>query len=250
MIDTFNGALTMSQTLFKGMRESPDAVRRGFTLVLLVGLLVGGVQALSAMITNSSSDRLIAEVDQTFTAVESAMEQSLQQQPRDASTDAQRELLQQIKANKAAFLTLVRAIMDLPRPLPRPVGVIFQGLGQMASTPLSYLGSLVIAVVFTHIAARQLGGQGTIQQMLGLGALSVAPHALDALNFIPAFGSTLGIIAWAWGLVILVLSTSVAHRLDSGRATLAVLLYPLIGALLLLLGCCGLFIFTLVGAGR
>ncbi|MEI7644458.1 MAG: Yip1 family protein [Chloroflexales bacterium] len=250
MIDTFNGALTLSQTLFKGMRESPDVVRRGLTLVLLVGLLVGGVQALSAMITNSSSDRMTAEIDQTITAVVTPMEQSLQQQPRDATTDAQRELLQQIKDNKEGILKLTRTMAELPRPLPRPVSVIFQGLGQMASMPLSYLGSLMLAVVFTHIAARQLGGQGTIQQMLGLGALSVAPHALDALNFIPMFGVTLFLIAHAWGLVILVVATGVAHRLDSGRATLAVLLYPLIGVLLLLLGCCALFIITLAGAGR
>jgi hypothetical protein len=105
----------------------------------------------------------------------------------------------------------------------------------------------MFAVVLTHIAARQLGGQGTIQQMLGMGALSVAPHALDALSFIPVIGSTLGVIAWAWGLVILVVATGIAHRLDSGRATLAVLLYPVIGILLLMLGCCALFILALAG---
>ncbi|NTV65063.1 MAG: YIP1 family protein, partial [Oscillochloris sp.] len=105
----------------------------------------------------------------------------------------------------------------------------------------------MLAVVSTHIAARQLGGEGNIQQMLGLSALSVAPHALDALGFIPAIGATLNLIAWVWGLVILVVATSVAHRLDSGRATLAVLLYPLIISLLFLFGCCMLFIITLVG---
>ncbi len=243
MIDTFNGALTLSQTLFHGMREAPDVVRRGLTLVLLVGLLVGGVQAISTMITNSNPDRVIADIETT-------LNQSIQQQSLAATSASQREVVQMLKENSQGVLSVVRAVMDLPTPLPRPVSVIFQGLGLMASTPLSYMGSLMFAVVFTHIAAQQLGGQGTIQQMLGMGALSVAPHALDALSFIPVIGSTLGMIAWAWGLVILVQTTSIAHRLDSGRATLAVLLYPLIGVLLVLFGCCALFLLAFVSGGR
>jgi hypothetical protein len=243
VIDTFNGALTLSQTLFRGMRESPDAVRRGLTLVLLVGLLVGGVQAISTMITNANPERVVADLETT-------LNQSIQQQSLGATSESQREAVRLLKENSEAALKLVRAVLELPTPLPRPVSTILQGLGLMVSMPLSYLGSLMLAVVLTHIAARQLGGQGTIQQMLGLGALSVAPHALDALSFIPNIGSTLGVIAWAWGLVILVLATSVAHRLDSGRATLAVLLYPVIAMLLLGLGCCALFILAIAGGGR
>ncbi|NNJ10945.1 YIP1 family protein [Chloroflexales bacterium ZM16-3] len=243
MIDTFNGALTLKQDLFRGMRESPDVVRRGFLLVLLVGLLVGGVQAISTMITSSNPDRMIA-------AIETAVDDSIQQQALAATTDEQREAVQIISDNKEGALNIVRAVMTLPTPLPRPVGVILRGLGLIASTPLSYLGSLMLAVIVTHIAARQLGGTGNIQQMLGLGALSVAPHALDALGFIPYIGQTISLIAWAWGLVILVLATSVAHRLDSGRATLAVLLYPMVGFLLLLLGCCAFFLLIIAGLGQ
>jgi hypothetical protein len=175
------------------------------------------------------------------------LNQCIEQHALGATSDSQREAVRLLKDNSAGILNLVRAIVELPTPLPRPVGTIFQGLGLVASMPLSYLGSLMFAVVLTHIAARQLGGQGTIQQMLGMGALSVAPHALDALSFIPVIGSTLGVIAWAWGLVILVVATGIAHRLDSGRATLAVLLYPVIGILLLMLGCCALFILALAG---
>jgi hypothetical protein len=243
VIDTFNGALTLNQVMFRGMRESPDMVRRGLLLVLLVGLLVGGVQAISTMISTSNPDRVVAEVSD-------ALDQSLQQQALGATSDSQREVVQIIKDNKPAILDLVRSLIELPRPLPRPVGLVLSGLGLMVSMPLNYFGSLILAVVLTHIAARQLGGQGTIQQTLGLGALSVAPHALDALGFVPVIGSTLGVIAWAWGLVILVVATGVAHRLDSGRATLAVLLYPLIGVVLLTLGCCVFFLFALVGGGR
>lgn len=241
MMDTFNGALTLNQTLLLGMRESPYVVRRGLLVVLLVGLLVGGVQGISSMITASSPDRIVAEFEAGF-------DQSVRQQALSANTPEQREVIRIINANKESLLNLVRTLVELPTPLPRPVGVVLQGLGQMASTPLTYLGGLVFAVVLTQIAARQLGGQGSIQQMLGLGALSVAPHALDALSFVPGLGPALSLIAWFWGLVVLVVATSVAHRLDSGRATLAVLLYPLIGMFLFGLGCCALFLFILLGA--
>jgi hypothetical protein len=241
VIDTFNGALTLNQNMFRGMRESPEVVRRGLLLVLLVGLLVGCVQAISTMITNSNPDRIIAEIEVGF-------DESLRQQSLAATSDEQRLGVKIITENKEAVLNLVRTLVNLPTPAPRPLSIALQSLGLALSTPLSYLSSLMLAVVLTHIAARQMGGEGNIQQMLGLGALSVAPHALDALGFIPAIGSTLSVIAWAWGLVILVLATSIAHRLDSGRATLAVLLYPTIGALLLLLGCCLFFVVT-VAAG-
>jgi hypothetical protein len=119
------------------------------------------------------------------------------------------------------------------------------------SQPFSYLGGMLLTVVCVHIAASWLGGQGTIQQMIGLGALSVAPHALDALTFIPFLGSMLAMVAWAWGLAILIVATSTVHRLDIGRAIFAVFFFPIIGILLLLLGCCVFFFLAvgLAGAG-
>jgi hypothetical protein len=243
MIDLFNGALTLNQAMIRGLRESPDAVRRGLLLVLLVGLLVGAVQGISTMISGANPEPALVQF-------EANLKESLTQQSLNATTPEQRESLRLIGENVDSGMALLRALATLPAPLPRPLGSVMQGLGVIAGMPLSYLGSLMLAVVSTHIAARQLGGQGSIQQMLGLGALSVAPHALDALGFIPALGFGLNLIALGWGLVILVLATSIAHRLDSGRATLAVLLYPLIGTLLLLLGCCAFFTFALVGGAR
>lgn len=242
MIDTFNGALTLNQNLMRGLREAPDVVRRGLTLVLLVGLLVGVVQGISIMISTASPQRVVDEVS-------AALDQSLRQQTLGANSDEQREVIRILNQNKEPALEVLRSVLELPTPLPRPVGVLFQGLGIMASTPLAYLSGLVLAVAVAHVAARQLGGEGNIQQMLGLGALSVAPHALDALSFIPILGTTLSFIAWAWGLVILIAATSIAHRLDSWRATMAVMLYPLIGALLLFLGFCVLLFFSFAAAG-
>lgn len=241
MIELLNAALTVNQNVMRGLRESPDVVRRGMMVVLFVGLLVGAVRGASDAITSASPERTIEAVRAQVTEIKGQLLDNPNADP---------QIIQLINANEEAFYALLADVIALPAPLPRPVQVAFQWLASVVSTPIAYLAGLLLAVVFTHIAARQLGGQGSIQQMLGLGALSVAPHALDALAFIPGIGPTLGLIAWGWGLVILVVATMVAHRLDSGRATIAVLLFPLLGALLAFLALCLLlFLSVTLAAG-
>lgn len=243
MMDTFNGALTLNQTMMRGLREAPDVVRRGLLVVLLVGLLVGAVEGIQLILNTGDPQRAVNLFSQQYEAFE-------QQLGLSANTPELRDLLRLLDENQAGVERLVADVAGLPTALPRPLSVGLQALGLMAGRPLSYLSGLLLAVIFTHIAARQLGGQGSIQQMLGLGALSAAPRALDALGFIPGLGGALGLIAFFWGLAILIIATSIAHKLDSGRAALAVLLYPLIGGLLGLLACCALFLLlAALGAG-
>lgn len=236
MIELFNAALTVNQNVMRGLRESPDVVRRGLMVVLFVGLLVGAVRGASDAITSASPERTIAAVRAQVTDLKGQLLDNPSADP---------QMIAFINANEEAFYALLAEVIALPAPLPRPVQVAFQWLASVVSTPLSYLAGLLVAVVFTHMAARQLGGQGSIQQMLGLGALSVAPHALDALAFVPVIGPTLGLIAWGWGLVILVVATMIAHKLESGRAAIAVLLFPLLGALLSFLALCLLLLLSL-----
>lgn len=238
VMDTFNGALTLNQRLLQGMRESPQVMRRGLLVVVLVGLLVGGVNGLRTLLGILDPARVI---DPQRAAFEAQIDQSASLIGDPAGQAALRDLLEL----PLVMFETVSELADLPSTLPRPVGALTSALWVVTTTPVAYLGSLLLAVIFAHIAARQFGGQGKIQQMLGLGALSVAPHALDALSFIPVLGPSLGLVAWGWGLVILITTTSVAHRLDSGRATLAVLLYPFVLVLLGVLGYCGMIFLSI-----
>lgn len=242
MMELFNGALTLNQDLMRGLRESPDAVTRGFLLVLFVGLLVGAANGVSGLIQGATPERTVAVLRAEF----DRQVDRLVLTSNDATTQ---ELTRIVNENEEPFFQLIEDLLSLPTPLPRPAGMAFRLLASIVSTPLSYLAGMLLAVVVAHIAARQLGGQGTIQQMVGLGALSVAPHALDALAFIPGLGPTLGFVAWVWGLVVLIVATSVAHRLDSLRSAMAVLLYPLLLALLGILVFCILFAMLIVMAG-
>ncbi len=237
MIELFNAALMLNQSAMRGLRESTDAVRRGLLIVLFVGVLVGAVQGASEIIASATPERTVA-------GVRAQVDAFVESLTLGANSEQFQPVIQFVNENEEAFYELLTELYSLPTALPWGVQLFFRWLASVVSTPLNYLAWLLFTVIFTHIAARQLGGQGSIQQMLGLGALSVAPHALDALTFIPAIGPTLRLIAWAWGLVILVVATMIAHKLDSGRATMAVLLYPLLFSLLGFLAFCGLLIFV------
>ena len=226
IMDTFNGALTLNQRVFAEMRDSADGVRRGFVLILLVGLLVGAIQSISNLISIVNPEQAVNEVLAVY-------RQTLEQQRATATTPEQREVLRLLEESEEEIGNMLRELFTLSGPLPRPVSLILQALGQTVSTPFTYLSNMLLAVIFTHIAARQLGGQGGIRSMVAVGSLSVAPHALDALTFIPVLSLPISLIAWGWGLIILVSGTAVVHRLDSGKAMLAVLLYP---SLLIVLG--------------
>ena len=226
IMDTFNGALTLNQRVFAEMRDSADGVRRGFLLILLVGLLVGAIQSASNLIS-------VTNPDQTVDAILAAYRQALEQQKEAATTPAQREVIDVLAESEEEIGNMLRELFTMPTPLPRPSRLFLQALGQTVSMPFTYLSNMLLAVVLTHIAARQLGGQGGIRSMVAVGSLSVAPHALDALTFIPVLSLPISLIAWGWGLIILISGTAVVHRLDSGKATLAVLLYP---SLLIILG--------------
>jgi hypothetical protein len=242
MIELFNGALTLNQNVMRGLREAPDAVRRGFLLVLFVGLLVGAVNGVNGLIQSRTPEQVV-------TTIRTELERQMDQLVLNSDDPGIQELTRIVNENEEPFFELLTAMLTLPTPLPRPVGLAFQLLASIVSTPLSYLSGMLLAVVATHIVAKQLGGQGHIQQMVALGSLSVAPHALDALAFIPAIGPAISLIAWAWGLVILVVATTVVHRLDSLRATMAVLLVPLLFSLLAMLAFCSLIALALAAGG-
>ncbi len=245
MIDTLNGALMLNQKLLQSMRESPDVVRRGVMIVVLVGVLVGMVDGVRQAMATLQPEQALAQ-QQDF------MEEFVDQMALNSTTPEMRVMLGFFNDNMESGFTLLKEVNALPVPLPTPLVALVRGLGVLVSWPLVYLERVLIIVAFTHIVARWFGGKGTIQQMVGLGALSVAPHALDALSIIPILGqlgSMLSMIAWSWGVVILIFATSVAHDMKPGRATLAIFFFPILGIMLFGLGCCLLSLLSIAGAG-
>lgn len=243
MIDTFNGALMIKRELMLRLHESPRVISQGLMVVLMVGLIVGGINGIRVILGSLNPE-------QELETVREAMIQSIDEQALAAQSLEQRMILGVIKENIDPGIEIAENMMALPTTLPQPVGAVTQGIAAVVSGPPAYLGNLLLAVIFTHIAAFWLGGRGSIQNMLGLGALSVAPHALDALAFIPVLGGMLQAVATLWGIAILVVATSIAHQLSTERSILAVLFFPLIAGIFLILGCCVLFgLAVTAGAG-
>ncbi|NJP04633.1 MAG: YIP1 family protein [Chloroflexaceae bacterium] len=257
MMETFNGALLLRERVFEQLRGSPQVVRRGMMIVLLVGIIVGAVDGIHILVAALNINQTIEQQRGVLESFLDDFEQQIEQEAVDEDTTQQqqqsllvsRQIVTIGRQNLDPYIAMVRDLSTLPGFLPRPVGALAYALGALVSTPLAYLAALLTAVVFTHIAAGWFGGQGNIQQMIGVGALSVAPHLLDALanafGFIESLSGLIGAIAWVWGLFIFILATSVVHRIDTGRAALAVFLFPLIGFFLAILGFCALFLFSI-----
>lgn len=242
MMDTFNKALLLNQRFFNDLRDSPHVVQQGLMIVLLVGLVVGGVKGMQIFLASDPYPGMALSLEQG--------DEFFEQMLINATDPQQRESLVEFRDNLQILSETYEAVIALPTPLPGPVAAAAWGLGKMASQPFNYLATLLMLVIFTHIAATRLGGSGTIQQMLGLGALATAPLALEALTIIPAISIIISLAAYFWSLMVLILATSVAHRIDAGRATLAVLFFPVLSIILFVCGYCGLIVLGIsLGAG-
>jgi hypothetical protein len=141
-------------------------------------------------------------------------------------------------------MQIANAIHQLPTRLPRPVGPLLASAGRWLSLPwqnaLFPLGSAVLATwlgygIWVMLAAKLLGGQGSLARFFGATALYALPHVLGIFARIPYLGGVLGFIGFAWGLVIYVRATAVSHELSIERALLSVLMPALIAVVLTLL---------------
>jgi hypothetical protein len=235
MRETFRlwkGALTFDTPTFSALSESGDAFRKGFLVLLLVGLLVGlvngGVQLAQTISYGSPTGEMQAVLDQ--------VEQSMQQGfdiAKQYGGEVDPEIEKMILDNLKAGFKIAEDVAKVPTPLPWPWGSIFEFLGRMASVPFAWLSSLILYGIFVHIFSRALGGQASVGQFFGSVALARAPHLISILHFIPCVGPLLGVLAAIWGFLIYIHGTAVSQRFGHGRALLAVLL-PIIVPFLLL----------------
>lgn len=146
-------------------------------------------------------------------------------------------------------VTIAEEELELVRP---PLGVtasrLINFLGGWLSTPFQIAIAYMPLVLVALLAAKILGGKGTVTQHVFAMALAAAPAFLLFFTFADSSGQAtpttidlafrvvgrlLGLIAFAWALVILLKSLSVAHEFSGWRAagTLAlavVILYVIV----------------------
>jgi hypothetical protein len=113
--------------------------------------------------------------------------------------------------------------------------------------PILLIGQWLLYGVISHVAARALGGSGSLGQTLGVTALAAAPRVLLLVTIFP-FAAVSVLLLQVWGVLIAYRGLEIAHDLDVRRAAAAALVPVLIFVLLAVIA--GIFfssLLTLIG---
>ncbi len=226
-------ALKLEPAPYQRFAGGTMPLRRAILLVLVVGLLVGGVQALAHLSTLTQppvfdEQAFLQQLEQGL-----ATNQLFGPQPGPEAE----AMLDAIRSSVEAFAPQINKILAVPAPFPSWVGRLFAWLGIWLSTPFSLLARWLGLSLWIMLFARMIGGRGTLLSYLGASSLSVLPQALRAFEFLPVLGSLLVLLAGLWGLAMQVRAVQVTHHLSQSRAIAAVLLpYLLVLAALILFG--------------
>jgi hypothetical protein len=229
--------------------ERPDAFLRGLIVLLAVALLVGLPTLVTDVITGFRPPAVVEPGDMSSGLGWSAdvMRPWLRSAGvPDAAID---QVIQVAEGNAGMALGIAAQVQQLPTALPRPLAQGFISLGRWLSGPFANSPLPLVAAtlstwlgygVLVMLAAKLLGGRGTLHGFFGATAFFAVPHILDIFARVPVAGPVLGVIAFLWGLVIYVVATAVSHRLSASRALAAVfapfvLLLVLVSLVLLVL---------------
>lgn len=208
-----------------------SSLRTALLIILVVGLIIGAVQALIGVPGLFRSPQ--EEVERGFTSFEQGLDQVLSfsgQMPPETQ-----EVIDLIKSSIETIRPFILRVVEVPSPLPSFFSRFFTWIGAWLSAPFSLMASWLAISIWIMLFARLLGGRGSLVSYLAASSLSVIPHLLTIFSFVPCLGGLLALVAGLWGLVIQYKAVQVSHGLSQGRSILAVLLPYILLILLLLL---------------
>lgn len=228
--DLLDALLLRGATLAR-IAERPDAMFRGFVVLVAVALFAGLPVLVEQVVRGFQAPVLVEPGDlrsTTGASLDMVRPWLRSSGLPDAVID---QALQMAEGNSAMMGQMAARIGQLPTALPRPLAQGFVGLGQWLSQPFANsplplaaaaLGTWLGYGVWVMLVAKLLGGRGTLHGFFGATAFFAVPHVLDIFAGVPVAGGILAAIAFVWGVVIYVVATAVTHRLSAGRAIVAV----------------------------
>jgi len=222
-VDTFScstAGLLLEVNTFRAQRDNPYALREGFLVVLIVGILVGTAGVIGNLLSRLASPDPLAALAIVQRSLERmALITELQRINPDVD-------LNPIFSQLATNLSILQ----------------WSGIIGALITPFVYLLGWLIYGIIAHLVARALGGEGTLSQTLGCTALASGANLLaiaQVLPFVEIAGTTL------LGLIGCYIGLRTAHQLSAWRAFWAALLGPiLLGLLLLVISCGGIAVLS------
>jgi hypothetical protein len=228
--DLLDALLLRGATLAR-IADRPDAFLRGLLVILAVALVVG-LPALFGQVVEGFRPPEVVEPGDVRPDLTGAFDMA---RPwlRNAGVPEFMidQVLQMAEGNTAMAGAIAMQIEQLPTALPRPLAAGFVALGRWVSTPFAG-GSLPLAAatlstwlgygIWVMLAAKLIGGRGTLHGFFGATAFFAAPHVFDVFTGLPVLGAILRVVAFIWGLVIYCIATAVSHKLSAGRTLVAV----------------------------
>ncbi len=217
--------LLLDVTTFRDQRDNPYALREGFFVVLVVGILVGVTNLIGNLLIRLASPDPLAALTIVQRSLERmALVTELQRINPDIDLDP-------IFSQLATTLSILQ----------------WSGIIGALITPFGYLLGWLIYGIVAHLAARALGGEGTLAQTLGCTALASGANLLaiaKVIPFVEIAGTTL------LGMIGCYIGLRTAHQLSAWRAFWAALLGPIfLGLLLLVISCGGVAVLVAATQG-
>jgi len=220
------GGLFLDRDVYQEQSRSPESLKRGLLLVVLIGLAVGFASFVGE-VSEVLMSRNRADVNRTIY-------EGLINMPwyRNVSllTPGFDEDFKEIFDNVTTVLDTLNGKS------------IVNGVAGLVITPISYLLVWLVYGIVAHLMARLLGGSGTLTKTLGGTALAASANLLSLVSLVP-FAQVSGVFALA--LIANYVAIREVHEMAPWRAFWATILGPLLLVVLLILaGCVGVFALT------
>jgi hypothetical protein len=205
-------ALVLEAEPFLTLAEDDNPWVEGLFLVTCVGVLLGGAHFVGGLLLTAS----LPPADAVREALLPSVQQLAAQIGLGGDPVQIEAAFRQFWGWAAGFIGYQGGLARFFFALLQPVWLVLQWL---------------FLALATHVAARLLGGKGTLVQTLGTTALAAAPQVLGVLTIIP-FVSVSRLLLAFWALLILYRAVEIIHDLSWQRSAIAVLAAP---ALLILI---------------
>lgn len=200
--------LLLRTEAFESIRNASDGMAQAIRLFVLVSLFAGLGSCATELRPTPALESASAQFEQMIGVLASVFD--LSSQDRGLLT----ELFELIT-------DIVLRLIDVEPRMGRLPARLLSALGGWWGTPLRWLAFGFNYTLAVLLAAKLLGGTGTLKQHFSLTVLFAAPFTLTVFRFVPYCSLPLLLVAWMWGLAIYIKGISVANEIGIGRAAIA-----------------------------
>ncbi len=220
--------LFLDQTVFQQQRDATDGLKRGFILVLLVGLVLG----VAAMIGQVGEFLVSHDIDVAMQVIYERLIVMPWYQNLSSSEPVFDTIFKQ-------WYDQITGIIKLFEQVTIPGALL-----NLVIVPIRQVALWLIYGVVAHMVARIVGGRGSLAQTLGCTALASGVSLLGVIQIVP-FAQVSGVFLLT--MIANYLAIREAHELTPRQAFWATIFGPLL-LLLLALGAVCIALFMIINA--